>query len=176
MIRERTTLVLALLSAVGLTSACTSTKACTEIGCVDQFSATIEAASASLRPGDHELDVTVDEAWLSCRFSIPVEPIPMGGLPAADCDHVLTLFVGPAVTCTTFDDGAVKGQRCDPVPGRVQERLTVTGTPTYVGVRQWAGDTLIFTQMITPIYELTRPNGPECEPTCRQASATWSIP
>ena len=173
---ERWLLLLPLLGCVVLSSSCTSTKGCTEIGCIDQFSATIEAASASLPPGAHRMDVTADGTTLSCTFSVPVEPLPAGGLPAPACSPGLMLFVGPAVTCTTVQSGTAQGQRCDPIPDRVQERLSVAGTPTTITVTQWAGATMIFQQTATPTYQLSRPNGPECEPICRQATAAWSIP
>jgi len=174
---ERKVLVLALLgSAAVLSPACVTTKACTEIGCTDQFSAAIEGASASLPPGMHRLDVVADGTTLSCTFSVPVEPLPGGGLPAPTCSPGLMLFVGPAMTCTTFETDAAKGQRCEPIPDRVQERLSIAGTPAHVTVTQWAGDAMIFQQTAAPTYQLNRPNGPDCEPVCRQASAAWSLP
>ena len=173
---ERIGLLVPLLGSLALSTSCTATKGCTDIGCIDQFSAVIEAPSVSLPAGAHRLDVSADGTTLSCTFALPVEPLPSGGLPAPACAPGLMLVVGPAVTCTTFEDSASKGRRCDPVPDRVQERLTVAGTPTNVTVTQWAGDTTIFQQTATPTYQVSRPNGPECEPACRQASTTWSIP
>ena len=81
-----------------------------------------------------------------------------------------------SVTCTTFDNGIAKGQRCDPIPDRVREDLTVAGTPAHVTVTQWAGNTMVFQQTATPAYQINYPNGPECNPGCRQATATWTIP
>ena len=64
---ERKVMILALLGSGGLlSSTCVTTKACTEIGCIDQFSASIEAASASLPPGMHRLEVIADGTTLSC--------------------------------------------------------------------------------------------------------------
>ena len=173
---EHLSMSLALLGGVTLSSSCVSTKACTEVGCSDQFSATIETTSASLPPGAHRLDVTADGTTLSCTFSVPVEPIPSEGLPSPDCPLGLTLFVGPAVTCTTVDNGTAKSQSCDPVPDRIKESLRITRSPTHLTVTQWAGDTMIFEQTAIPTYQTSQPNGPGCEPICRQASASWSIP
>lgn len=173
---ERRITILALLGSTVLSSACVTTKACTEVGCNDQLGATIEATSASLPPGMHRLDVVADGTTLSCTFTVPVEPLPGGGLPAPTCSPGLMLSVGPAVTCTTFEDGSAQGQRCDPIPDRVQERLWVGGAPAHITVTQWAGGTMIFQQTASPTYKISYPNGPECGPVCRQGDATWSIP
>jgi len=173
---ERKIMILALLGSAILCSTCVKTKACTEIGCIDQFSATIESPSASLPAGMHRLEVVADGTTLSCTFPVPVEPLPGGGWPGPECSPGLILFVGPAVTCTTFETDTAKGQRCDPIPDRISERFSIAQTPTQVAVTQWAGDTMIFQQTATPTYHVSYPNGPDCDPGCRQASAAWSIP
>jgi len=174
---ERKVMILALLGSGGLlSSTCVTTKACTEVGCNDQFSATIEAPLASLPPGMHRLEVIADGTTLTCTFSVPLEPPASGGWPDPVCSAGLSLSVGPAVMCTTFETDAIKGQRCDPIPDRVSEHLYFSATPTQVAVTQWAGDTMIFQQTATPTYQVSYPNGPDCGPACRQGSVTWSIP
>jgi hypothetical protein len=47
-------------------------------------------------------------------------------------------------------------------PAQVQVRLTVNGA-------------VVLDRTEAPAYRIKQPNGPDCEPTCRQASAQWTL-
>jgi hypothetical protein len=168
-------MALALPALAGASVSCVS-KGCPNSNCQNQFAATVTAASASLPSGIHRIDVTADGMMLSCTFAFPLETPPSAGTTSPECSFGLTAFVGPAVTCTAFENGGAKGLRCDPIPDQFQESLQIAGTPALVNVEQSVGGAVILQRSATPVYRDNMPNGPGCEPTCRQASAAWSIP
>jgi hypothetical protein len=168
--------LLALVTIAILAPAHTScSKTCTEIGCLTQFTAGISAAEASLPAGTHRIDVTADGALLSCTFAFPLETLPGGGLVSPRCSPGLAASVGSAVECTEVITSSAKSLRCVPIPDQIQESVQVTGTPSLVTVEQSVGGIAILQRSATPVYENSQPNGPGCEPICRQASAHWSI-
>ena len=54
-------------------------------------------------------------------------------------------------------------------------RRSRAGTPAQVHAWQYVDDVAILDAAAAPSYAETRPNGPECEPVCRQASASWTM-
>jgi hypothetical protein len=135
-------------AAVGV-SGCSS-KTCTLRGCTDGFSATVGSGEiGSLPNGTHRLEVIADAASLTCTFQIPL------GTTAPACSTGLSVLVAPA--------------------GQGVETITVAGTPGQVHAWQYVDDVPILDAAAAPSYEENRPNGPECEPVCRQASASWTL-
>lgn len=165
---------LALLVVPPVNASCS--KACGEVGCQSQLTAVVSASIASLPAGTHRIDVTADGAMSSCTFTFPLETAPGGGLVGPQCSPGLIGFVGPAQQCTPFTTGDAKGLRCVPLPDQVQESIQIVGTPSMVAVEQSVGGVVILQRSATPAYADNQPNGPGCEPTCRQATAEWSIP
>jgi hypothetical protein len=88
----------------------------------------------------------------------------------------LTVDVRPVSTCTETSTPAVRKLTCTPVEGQFQEVITLAGTPAGVRVRQSVDGSALFDQSASPVYAVNRPNGPDCEPTCHQATVAWSIP
>jgi hypothetical protein len=75
------------------------------------------------------------------------------------------VFAEPAPTTGT----------CAPVAGQLAESINVQGMPKAVGITQFLEGKLLFEHFVTPVYEIIRPNGPGCEPTCRRARAHWTL-
>jgi len=135
-------------AAVGV-SGCSS-KHCTTRGCYDGFSATVGPGEiGSLPIGTHRLEVIADGVSLTCTFQIP------SGTAATTCSTGLSVLFAPA--------------------GQGVETITVAGTPGQVHAWQYVDDAAILDAAAAPSYEESRPNGPECEPVCRQASASWTL-
>ena len=131
-------------------SGCSSTKACSLIGCTDGFSANVGPGEiGSLPSGSHRLEVIVDSVILICAFQILL------GTTAPTCSTGLNVLVAPA--------------------GQGVETITVAGTPGQVHAWQYADDVPILDAAAAPSYQESRPNGPDCEPVCRQASASWTL-
>ena len=150
--------------------------ACSSVGCQDQLELTVTGPSASLPSGLHRVDVTADGKLLSCTFSFSPDTLAAGSLVSAQCSFGVTALVGPVFDCMTFDNGNAKGQRCVPMPEQFQERLQIAGTPAIVQVEQSVDGTVILQRSATATYTDNHPNGPDCEPTCRQATLALSLP
>jgi hypothetical protein len=143
-------------------------KACTEIGCIDQFSATLATADGALPSGTQTLTVTADGTTVTCSFSLPLAT-GAGSVPS--CPSALQLQIRQASTCMTTDDGTAKTRSCTPVAGQFSEVLTLVGTPAMVHVTQTSADATLVDQTVTPTYTKTQPNGPGCDPICSQAGS-----
>jgi hypothetical protein len=151
-----------------------STKICTEIGCVDGFSATVRRADGSFPSGAHRVEILADGVTHTCTFNFPLEVLPSGGTATPTCSGG-GVSVAPAVTCSEIRTDQYASQKCDPIPGQFVETIRLPGTPAQVHVWQYVDDAAILDAAGAPSYAETRPNGPECEPVCRQASASWTM-
>lgn len=147
---------------------------CTDVGCQDQFSATVTMGATLIPAGTHTVDVVADGAAMSCTFSFP--PDASTGGAAAQCSSGLTVLVQPATVCTTTRSATAVSQQCQPIDGKFTESIWVPGTPKVVQVQQLVGGTVILDQTVSPTYQTNQPNGPGCGPICHQAGAEWTIP
>lgn len=130
---------------------------CTLIGCEDTFTASVASATGSLPNGMHRIEVIADAATLSCAFQIPLERTAEGGEVLPTCSSGLGVLIAPASS-------------------PVAETIHLTGTPRQVHAWQYVDDVAILDAAAAPSYQDERPNGPECEPVCRQASVSWTLP
>lgn len=147
---------------------------CTDVGCQDQFSASVMMDATQVPAGTHTVNVVADGAATSCTFQFPADPS-TGGL-AAQCSSGLTVFVQPATICTTMQSATVTSEQCQPIDGKFIESIWVSGTPSVVRVQQLVNGTVILDQTVSPTYQTNEPNGPGCGPICHQAGAAWTIP
>ena len=154
---------------------CSGPKACTLIGCFDQFSASVRRADGSFPSGSHRVEVLADGASLTCTFTFPAAAASGGGYVYAACPSGLTVSVSAAVTCTDVTTGTAVSHRCEPILGQFVESISLTGTPAQVHVWQYVDDAAILDAAAAPTYQDSQPNGPECGPVCRQASALWTM-
>jgi len=134
-------------------------KVCKLVACSDTFTASVRSADGSFPSGMYRLELMVDGTTRTCTFAYPAAMQPL-------CSGFFVAFLSET-TCTET--------RCDTIPGRYVETITVAGTPGQVHAWQYVDDTPILDAAAAPSYEETRPNGPECEPLCRQASAAWTL-
>jgi len=116
----------------------------------------------------------VGTSTLTCAFPFPLPPAGGGGTQPA-CDSGLTVTISPKESCTdTMQAGSVS-HSCTPIPGKFFETIGLPGTPAQVHVWQYLDDVPILDVAVTPTYQSYTPNGPECGPVCRQASASWTF-
>ena len=165
-----------LATAIVVAAAGCSSKVCTEVGCQDQFSARITAATAFFPSGAHTVTVTADGVSLSCTFQYPAPALSGGGAVAPACSPGLLMGVGPATVCTEVRHENAVELRCEPVPGQLVETISVFGTPANVRLQQSAGGALLVDHSASPAYATVRPNGPECDPVCHQAAIELALP
>jgi hypothetical protein len=148
--------VLGAVAAAGGCGGSGGPKACTLIGCHDQFLAGVSSSDGLLPSGMHRIEVLADGASLMCTFTAPLQAAPGGGLMQPSCPTGLTVIVTPAA------DAQV-------------ETISLAGTPAQVHVWQYVDDVAILDAAVAPSYVETQPNGPGCPPICRQASASWTL-
>lgn len=173
---------------------------CTAIGCADQISVTVRPRAGTFPAGVHVVEVATPELipTRTCKFVVPPAMPLAAGAPApgagatspappalvpppgpvappgeviqGDCSPGLTLFITAEQRCTTVMRGGAVGQSCEPIPGRFVERLTVSGTPARLYLRQQVDGRVLLERELAPQYRDTFPNGPQCGPACRQAT------
>jgi hypothetical protein len=127
-------------------------RACTLIGCQDQFSATVLKADGTFPSGTHQVDVVADGVSLTCTFTFPLPTPQGGGTVPPSCSPGMTVYVEQAV-----------------------ETITLSGTPSQVDAQQHVDGTLILEASGAPMYQVSAPNGSECGPICHQASVDWTL-
>ena len=150
-------------------------KVCTEIGCADIFTATVQRADGSIPDGAHRIEILADGTTLRCAFTLPLATLPSGGTAQPTCDAGLTVTVVPAQVCIQTQGDSSTSATCNPIPGKFVEIVTLSGPPGQVHGWQYVDDVAILDVAVAPQYQESRPNGPGCPPVCRQASAVWTL-
>ena len=56
------------------------------------------------------------------------------------------------------------------------QTIVVAGALADVSISLLSGTIIVAQQDFHPHYESNQPNGPGCDPICRQASETWTVP
>jgi hypothetical protein len=158
-------------AALGASGCNILSKGCTLVGCEDSFTANVRRADSSFPAGAHRIEVLADSAIRTCTFTYPFA-MP-GDNP--NCGLDLRVMVWPETTCTDTTDGGVVTHQCDTIPTRLYELITIPGTPGQVHVSQSVDDTTILDVAAAPSYQDVAPNGRECGPICRQATASWTF-
>ena len=94
----------------------------------------------------------------------------------ATCSDSATIQLSDEVVCEEHvSSNGDRSQVCTPT-GRFEEIVSVNGTPAEVVVALREAGTVTDERTFVPVYETTQPNGPDCSPTCRQASDDWDLP
>jgi len=152
-----------------------SSRACTLIGCFDQFSASVRRADGTFPAGNHRVEVLADGVSLSCTFTFPSDPTGSAAYVYAPCPSGLMVSVSPELACADVRSDSAVTRTCDPVPGRFMESISLSGTPGQVHAWQYLDDAAILDAAAAPSYQNYQPNGPECGPGCRQAAVAWTL-
>lgn len=129
-----------------------SGQGCTEIGCGPSFQ--VEFARASWPAGKVDIVVVADGTTTNCSVTLPFASCDV----APQCDQASLAFLLELSGCALpANQHAVTGIMW-PQNGPKQVTITVSQDGTMLG-----------TQMFSPAYSTSQPNGPGCEPTCNQA-------
>jgi hypothetical protein len=148
-------------------------KVCTDVGCEDQFMATLEEASGALPTGMQTLTVTADGVTTTCSFTLPLET--PTGVGAVDCPSGIELLILEAQSCTSTTNGTTKTLSCTPIAGHFSEELTIRGKPATVHLTQTSNGATLVDVTVAPAYQMHQPNGPGCDPICSQASGGFVL-
>jgi hypothetical protein len=105
--------------------------------------------------------VTLDGTKVTCEGQLPLPACESGA--GFQCSPGAALRLGESGCALPPAQHGLAGIDIDTMPAQVR-----------VAVRR--GGVEVGAQELTPQYREARPNGPDCEPTCRQASATLTLP
>jgi hypothetical protein len=143
-------LALMLLLAVAASGCGEEPVVCTEIGCTDGFTLELVADSEEFTAGVYNVDVELDGEAEECAFEVRM--VCEGGGP-----------------CVVNED-------CNATYGVSEISILYGGTPGEVTYSITRDGLQIASDSIEPEYQTVQPNGPECPPTCMQATELVSIP
>ena len=159
--------------------ACEGAHSCTAIGCIDQVSFQIETSDGTWPDGAYTLELTAGSASYTCSMNLPHDlPVPGGNttIPCQPPVGYTGVYLRTDMTCTEHRDQNSVSQTCTPIPGHYTLVGSVPGTPSTLGVRVTRDEVLLLEQTLPLTYSTSRPNGPDCEPVCRQASVEVVLP
>ncbi|MGB4100453.1 MAG: hypothetical protein WBK91_00890 [Alphaproteobacteria bacterium] len=126
---------------------------CTQMGCQSGLQLDV-APDYPWSPGAYFFDFNLDGAHAVCRGVLPLPPCEQSGLT---CDNaaITVLQSGCAMLPENHGFGNIM---IDGAPAKVRVTITRDGAQ-------------LVDKTFAPKYHDIRPNGAQCEPVCRQASA-----
>lgn len=150
---------------------------CTEIGCVDQLSLRVKTADDRWVDGAYAIELDLAGQKHVCTFTIPNDlPKQLGSIEDITCEPRLqTSYFQAVTTCTETRTKDAVSQSCTPHPGEWTLELALAATPDSAAVRVTRDGAVLLEKSEKVSYVATRPNGPECEPLCRQSQITWTL-
>ena len=161
---------------VGLAFVACSDEECTTVGCSDQAVLVVVPQTGKWADGSYTLDVAFDDASYTCSFDAPSDAGTKGIWQPLDCTPPLEAYLAPVVKCEEHATGMTQSQTCGPVPDAFYLQATERGTPATLSVTLTrGGDEVLLDESGDVSYKSAQPNGPECEPTCKQAFATYVL-
>jgi hypothetical protein len=144
---------------------CERVHGCTLIACRDQASLILQRADGM--PPGLAVSLDLDGRQVEC-------PPPQAGTSTV-CDTDVSIASREMVSCTEERTKDAVGLKCVPT-GKFEEIVTVTATPAVIHASARLADTVVAERTFDPQYRTVQPNGPDCEPTCRQWSEVWPMP
>jgi hypothetical protein len=136
-------------------------KVCTLVGCGDSATLSLRRADGA-RP-DFALELEIDGRRVTCASA------------EQTCDMGVTTTVRPLADCHEERGADFRRLVCTP-NGRFEQVISLGGTPARVSVTVKSPNGATAQQTFALVYQTTQPNGPGCEPICKQASESWEIP
>jgi hypothetical protein len=157
----------------------TETHACSDVGCIDSVSFQIKTADGTWPDGAYTVELTANGASYACSMTLPDDLPANGSISTIRCEPPLS-YVGVTlrtdVLCTEHHDATSGSQSCTPVPGHYTLSGSLASTPSTLSLRVTRDSGLLVEQSLPLTYSTTQPNGPDCGPTCRQASVELTLP
>lgn len=131
-------------------------KVCTKMGCMGGLTVEVVPAKTGFGKGSYKIDVVADGKKTSCELKLP--------LPACDKGH--------AATCKGDVGVDVKEVGCDkPLAEQAFGPLRFREPPTELKITVTKDGKRFADGTVSPAYKTVQPNGPGCEPTCKQGEA-----
>lgn len=132
-------------------------RGCTEIGCVDGLRVTLEP-SARWPAGSYRFDLVIDGTATSCT----------GSLPLPSCDT-------PGLSCSGAGVQIGESGCALPPAEHGYSELMFASAPREVRVTISRDGQVVGERELEPVYQTSRPNGPECPPVCNSAGESWRV-
>lgn len=130
-------------------------KACTQIGCRDQF--VIHTPNVKLAAGTYSITVDADGKTSTCPLVVDAKGAKTDGCQG-DAGVMLAL---PGSVPVAGAEGGFS--------------LVFDKAPASIKVGVSIGKKKIADQGFTPVYRTFQPNGPDCKPTCKQGQETFTL-
>jgi len=151
-------------------------RSCTEIGCVDQLSLTFRAPDNRWREGAYRIELELEGEALQCAFSVPAAlPAQLGSVGQVECGRGASAYFSAETLCTETRTRDAVSHSCTPRAGEWTLQLSRSGTPARLEVRVTRDEQEVASLSETVKYRENRPNGPDCEPLCRQAQLEIAV-
>jgi hypothetical protein len=155
---------------------CLEGHSCTEIGCSDAATFSFRTPTGAWQDGEYTLAIRADGTDYDCSFAVPDDLPEMGQPTPLDCMPELAAYVMPEVTCMEIRHDDAVSQSCTVIPGQYYVEASILGTPETVSVSLERDAEVVVEENVVLDYQESRPNGPDCEPLCRQATAAFTVP
>jgi hypothetical protein len=126
--------------------------------------------------GSYTLTLDYGAEHASCTFSVPDDLPENGSVGVVTCTQPWMASLNYEVMCVEHRNGDSVGQSCTPIPDQYYLSVTLSGTPDSVTVLLERDDEPLLEETHALSYAESRPNGPECDPLCRQASVEIRVP
>ena len=104
-----------------------------------------------------------------CTLRLPADLPPRGSAATPQCGIGSMALLQQDAECTEMRSGDAVSQSCTPLEGRFALSLSIQGTPAAFDLELRRDGQVLVDERIDLEYESSRPNGPDCEPLCRQA-------
>jgi hypothetical protein len=128
-------------------------EACTRIGCLSGLNIELKTTSNRWKPGSYRFDMKLDGHDVQCQ----------GRLPLKSCDQ-------HSIQCSESDAVTIAESGCAlPPSAQGWGPIHIEGEYKKVDIKIMRDGTVIGHLSESPAYKTSRPNGPRCEPVCRQA-------
>jgi len=150
-------------------------RACTDMGCIDSAGFIL---NADWEGGVYAMTVRFDADIYSCTFTLPDlidSAVGQGITIPIPCTPELDASLDAVVTCTTHSDGNSSSQICTPVPGRYYLSAQTTTLADSLSVTVTRDGKTYFEGAQPLAYTVYQPNGPSCDPSCRNATAVFQV-
>jgi hypothetical protein len=154
---------------------CELSKSCTEIGCIDQATLSFRTPDGAWPDGVYTLALTIDGQLSICELQLPEDFPDTGSVGVLDCGHGVQLQIAADYTCTEHRDDDSVSQSCTAIPDRWLVSVTLPGTPGRVALDAQRDGVQLDDEERELEYRTMYPNGPECDPGCRQTSEEFVL-
>lgn len=128
-------------------------RACTQIGCVDGLTLTIDPVHR-WEKGDYIFDFMIEGKAVQCKAALPLKPCEE---PSVSCDPPGIVMISES-GCALPEDAQGFGD------------IRIESAPMAIRLDIFHNGEKIHGLAAHPQYQTSQPNGPQCGPVCRSAS------